>query len=394
MNVYQPFPMESPEDAAGHFATGPVPSRPYHDPEWWELEREAIFKRTWLHIAHMCEIPEPGCFIRKEVEFAEASLVIVHGRDGLVRTFHNVCTHRGTELVQEDLGKQGKFTCMYHSWTFGTDGSLLSAPDFERFHVTKESCALKQVSTEVLAGMVFINFDPEPRESVREFFGPIADGMEALPVAQATDFIEFVYEIDANWKLNFDNFQENYHLRFIHPNTGGPAIWPENPMGYPSEYGFWGPHRSQTLWMNPDAPLPPPVMLEGYSRAARLPQDVPHVFTKTDFKLFPGLHIVGLPPSQQFTHTHWPLGPHRTRGIIRMYWSTRPDCASRLFAREIGTFGTRDVLCEDRTAVEAGQRGVARIDRVHFQDHEVLLRHLYETVQKMVAEYQEEMGLA
>ena len=128
-------------------------------------------------------------------------------------------------------------------------------------------------------------------------------------------------------------------------------------------------------------------MLEGYSRAARLPQDVPHVFTKTDFKLFPGLHIVGLPPSQQYTHTHWPLGPHKTRGIIRMYWSTRPDCASRLFSRELGTFTVRDVLTEDRPAVEAGQRGVARIDKVHFQDHEVLLRHLYDTVEQMVSDY-------
>jgi nitrite reductase/ring-hydroxylating ferredoxin subunit len=165
MNIYQPFQMETPEDAASHFATGPVSSRPYHDPEWWELEKEAIFKRSWLHIAHMCEIPEPGCFIRKTVEFADSSLVIVHGRDGVVRTFHNVCTHRGTELVLEDQGKRGKFSCIYHNWTFGTDGNLLSAPDFELFHVTKESCALKQVSTEVLAGMVFINFDPEPRQS-------------------------------------------------------------------------------------------------------------------------------------------------------------------------------------------------------------------------------------
>ena len=394
MNVFQPFSMETPEDAASHFATGPVASRPYHDPEWWELERQAIFLRNWLHIAHICEIPEPGCFIRKQVEFARASLVIVHGKDGVIRTFHNVCTHRGTELVLEDAGKRSKFTCMYHSWTFGTEGDLLSAPDFERFHVTKDSCALRQVSTEVLGGMVFINFDPEPRQSLRDFFGPIADGMEALPVARATGFTEFTYEIDANWKLNFDNFQENYHLRFIHPNTGGPAIWPENPLGYPSQYGFWGPHRSQTLWMNPNAPSPPPVMLEGYSRAARTARDDLHPFTKTDFKLYPCFHIVGLPPSQQYTHTHWPLGPHRTRGIIRMYWTGPADCASRLFAREIGTFGVRDVLAEDRLAVQAGQRGVSRIDRVHFQDHEVLLRHLYNTVQREVAEWQAQREMA
>lgn len=387
MNIHQPFRMEPAEDAVRAFATGPVSSRPYWDPQWWELEKEAIFKRTWLHVAHVCEVPEPGSFLRLEVAFADADLIIVHGRDGVIRTFHNVCTHRGTELVQERSGRRGQFSCIYHRWTFGTDGTLLSAPDFERFHVSRESCALKQVATEVLAGMIFINFDPEPAESVREFFGPIAAGMEALPVARATSFTEFQYEIGANWKLNFDNFQENYHLRFIHPRTGAQTIGAANPFGYPTHYGFQGPHRSQTLWRNPDPPPVPPTLLEGATRGMRLSQDDPHPFVKTDYKLFPCLHVVGLPPMLQYTHTMMPLSVDRTRGVIRMYWTDEPDCASRLFAREMGMFSVRDVLCEDRIAIEAGQRGVARIEKVHFQDHEILLRHLYETVREKVAAY-------
>jgi phenylpropionate dioxygenase-like ring-hydroxylating dioxygenase large terminal subunit len=280
-------------------------------------------------------------------------------------------------------------------WTFGQDGRLLSAPDFERFYLAKEDCALKQVRTQVLAGMIFINFDPEPTESVREFFGPIADEMEALPVARAIDFTEWRYEIDANWKLNFDNFQENYHLRFIHPRSGAQIIGPENPFGYPTHYGFSGPHRSQTLWTNPDPPPPSPTLVMGYTRAAQLAAKDGMIFPKTDFKLFPCLHVVGLPPSQQYTHTMMPLGPGRTRGTIRMYWTSEADCASRLFAREFGAMSIRDVLSEDRHAVEAGQRGIASgaVEQVHFQDHEMLLRHLYETVQAKVADYQVELEL-
>jgi phenylpropionate dioxygenase-like ring-hydroxylating dioxygenase large terminal subunit len=97
------------------------------------------------------------------------------------------------------------------------------------------------VRTEVLAGMIFINFDPQPKQTAREFFGPIADELELLPVARAIDFTEWSYEIEANWKLNFDNFQENYHLRFIHPRTGVSIIAEENPFGYPTHYGFAGP---------------------------------------------------------------------------------------------------------------------------------------------------------
>jgi phenylpropionate dioxygenase-like ring-hydroxylating dioxygenase large terminal subunit len=396
MNVQQSIRMLPTEEAAKLRGTGPLPARPYYDPDWWELERKAIFMRQWLHVAHVCEIPEPGSFIRREIEFARASLLIVRGRDGEVRTFHNVCTHRGTQLVEEDSGKATKFSCRYHMWTFGADGALLSAPDFERFYVAKEDCALKQVRTEVLAGMIFINLDPEPKETAREFFGPIADDLELLPVARAVDFTEWCYEIDANWKTLFDNFQENYHLRFIHPRTGAQTIGPENPLGYPTHYGFSGPHRSQTLWKNPNPPPAGPTLVFGYTRAAELAAREDYSFPKTDFKLFPCLHIVGLPPGQQFSQTMTPIGPSKTRSSVRMYWTRPAANASEKFTREFGAMSVRDVLSEDRLAIEAGQRGMASgaVEHVRFQDHEMLLRHLYETVQAKVAEYLAEQDLS
>jgi phenylpropionate dioxygenase-like ring-hydroxylating dioxygenase large terminal subunit len=379
MSAEQPFNMIPVEEAAALQGYGPVPSRPYFDPAWWELERQAIFLRTWIHVGHVCEVPEPGSFIRRELEFANASLLIVRGKDGEVRAFRNTCTHRGTELVAEAAGKRAQFTCRYHSWTFGTNGRLLSAPDFERFHTPKEDCALNRVATEVVAGMIFVNFDPAPAQSARDFFGSIAEGMETLPVARAVGFTEWTYEIEANWKLNYDNFQENYHLRFIHPRTGASALAEENPFGYPSAYGFMGPHRSQTLWKNPNPPPFPPTLVLGASRGAQLAAKDGLAFVKTDFKLFPALHVVGLPPNQ-YTHTHYPMGPSRTRGQIRMYWTKETDSASRAFAREQAMMAVRDVLSEDRFAVEAGQRGISGIDKVYFQDHEVLPRHLYNEV--------------
>ena len=115
----------------------PIPAKAYYDPEWFELERQAVFLRTWFPVGHVCEVPESGNFIRREIEFARASLLIVRGKDGVVRAFHNACTHRGTQLTDDTCGKQAKFSCRYHMWTFGTDGALLSAPDFERFGLEK-----------------------------------------------------------------------------------------------------------------------------------------------------------------------------------------------------------------------------------------------------------------
>ena len=380
------FEMLEPEVAADRLGHGPVAAAPYFDRAWYDDEIEAIFKRSWLHVAHISEVPEPGSFVRRELEFAAAPLLVVHGRDGVIRTFYNVCTHRGTQLTQDLSGKRAQFSCPYHMWTYGTDGRLLSAPDFERFHVDKADCSLKQVHTQVLGGLVFVHLDPEPAGSVRDQFGPLAPHFDVMPSVTAKNFAEFNYEIEANWKINFDNFQENYHLRFIHPRTGASAVGPENPLGYPTHYGFSGPHRSQTLWTNPNPPPPPEALKFAYTRAAGLPQPYANAYRKTDFKLFPCLHIVWLGPDHLFIHTHTPMGPTRTRGTVRLYTGGELDSATRAYIREMQTAVLRDVLCEDRHAVEAAQHGIASgiLDKIFLQDHEVLVRHLYQQVEQRV----------
>jgi nitrite reductase/ring-hydroxylating ferredoxin subunit len=396
MNIHQPIPMLPVEEAAKLRGSGALPSRPYHDPDWYELERKAIFMRTWMHIGHVCEIPEPGNFILRELEFAKASLLIVRGKQGEVRAFHNVCTHRGTQLVQEAEGKRNQFSCPYHMWTYGTDGKLLSAPDFERFYVKKEDCSLKSVHCEAMAGMIFVNLAAEPKQSLREFFGAIADQLETLPVARATHFTEYTYVMEANWKTNFDNFQENYHLRFVHPRNSEAILTEENPFGYPVEYGFSGPHRSQTLppMVNPNY-TPPQSLLHSAMLGKQIAANEGLQYPKIDFKCFPCLHFVGLAPNF-FTHTMTPLDVGRTRAIIRMYWTSPVDSASKLYAREFSQMSIRDVLAEDRPAIESAQRGLSSgaMEMIQFQDHEMLPRHLYETVAAMVADYQAEVQSA
>jgi len=154
----------------------PVPAGPYYRAEYFELEREAVFRRSWLQIGHVSELPEPGSFMVRPVEVANASILIVRGKDGEIRAFHNVCTHRGTELVAEESGKQFFFSCPYHKWTFNDEGELRSAPDFEQFFVEKSQCALAKVAVDVCAGLIFINLahvslaveiqgDDEPRHA-------------------------------------------------------------------------------------------------------------------------------------------------------------------------------------------------------------------------------------
>ncbi len=369
--------------------TDPVPARFYFDPEWYELERKAIWMRTWLNIGHVCELPENGSFVRRELAFAKASLLITRGKDGQIRALHNACTHRGTQLTDEASGKKNTFSCPYHMWTYGSDGALISAPDFERFYASKKDCALKQVAVEVHAGLIFINFDPQ--ESLREFLGPLAERLETMPVARSTTFHEYIYEIDANWKLTYDNFQENYHLRFIHPRSAGPGIGAENPFGYPTSFSLFGKHRTQTIWTDATA-TPNPVMLLGYMRgAARLAADglMDHPEGRNYFALFPNFFLFGS-PGQHFLHTVVPLGPEKSRGIIRIYWVGEDETASTRYAREAAVATVRDIHSEDVAVIQAGQRGLSSgaLDFVHFQEKEILCRHLISVVEGEVAAYQ------
>jgi phenylpropionate dioxygenase-like ring-hydroxylating dioxygenase large terminal subunit len=383
-----------PADELSWLGTDPVPAKPYYDPVYFELERKAVFLKSWIHVAHVCELPEPGSFVRRELEFASASLLIIRGRDGVIRAFHNVCPHRGTQLVEEAEGQQTKFSCPYHMWTFGTDGALISAPDFEAFHIDKKDCSLSEVSVGACGGMLFVNFDKEA-QPLREWLGEYAERLEQMPVARATVFSEYTYDIAANWKLTYDNFQENYHLRFIHPRSGGAGISAENQFGYPASMGFCGPHRTQRIWSNPTPDLKP------FQRTASM-RGIPALAKRGLLELpygrdylafFPNLFVIGT-PTQPFSHTVYPVAADRSRGVVRVYWVGEEENASERFAREHSLAQIRDIHCEDVAIIERGQRGLTSgaISHIHFQSMEALCRHLYLSVDERVQAYAKEIG--
>jgi carnitine monooxygenase subunit len=99
-----------------------VPASAYTDTERFEHERQRVFQRVPLMLAASCELRESGDF--KSMDVAGIPLLLVRGKDGVVRTFLNACTHRGARLTRE-CGRAVRFAWPYHAWTFGLDGSLL-----------------------------------------------------------------------------------------------------------------------------------------------------------------------------------------------------------------------------------------------------------------------------
>ena len=203
--------------------TGPVSYEDSISPEHYELEREAIFRRTWLNIGRVEQVPNKGSFFTKELAVCDTSVVVVRGQDNTIRAFHNMCRHRGNKLVWQDCpneevsGTCRQFTCKYHGWRYALDGQLtFIQQEQEFFDLDKGDFPLVEVNLDVWAGFIFVNLDREPAETLQEFLGELGEGLEAYPFSELTQVFSYSAEVGSNWKLFIDAFQEFYHAPVLH----------------------------------------------------------------------------------------------------------------------------------------------------------------------------------
>ena len=110
-----------------------VDAERYTSPDIYKAECEKIFRRTWLLVARETEVRNPGDFIKRTIYPLETEALIVRGKDGVIRAFHNVCAHRGSALVGASEGTTNLFVCPYHAWSYGTDGKCKAITGAEYF---------------------------------------------------------------------------------------------------------------------------------------------------------------------------------------------------------------------------------------------------------------------
>ena len=190
-----------------------LPARYFYDGEIFKAERERIFYPGWHCIGHVNELSDPGQFLTFDI--FDQSIVALRGDDGVIRSFYNVCQHRGNRLLEDRRGKLGSvLRCGYHSWCYSRDGHLKSAPRSERLpDFDRRDYGLKPVRSEILGSFVFVNFDPEAVP-----LGEMAPGAERminqyLPDIAAMKLIEETdVVVPANWKVIMDNSIEGYHF--------------------------------------------------------------------------------------------------------------------------------------------------------------------------------------
>jgi len=313
-SIYEHAPSPTTDPPAPRLAPT-LTGREYTDPGVYSLEQQRIFEREWVCVGHASQNPRPGDVQRVEVGIE--SVIVVRGRDGELRAFLNVCRHRGARLCLTETASVGRaIRCPYHAWTYGLDGRLVAAPNWEAMPgLDRAERGLHPVQLEVAHGLVFVTLD-DHAASLADSLAPQLDhrfgdaGTATLDRWGIGDLVVGAtrsYDVAANWKLIQENFQECYHCGTIHPELVDqvPTFQSFEEMGeagyHPEGYSF--------------APERDGFSLSGHPASDRLPglreEDDRRYF---GFVLRPGAFL-SLLPDHVILHRFQPLAADRTRVV-------------------------------------------------------------------------------
>jgi phenylpropionate dioxygenase-like ring-hydroxylating dioxygenase large terminal subunit len=309
------------------------PVENYRSQQRFQAEMERVLRRSFAAFCPSAALAEPGSFIAREA--AGTPIVVVRGRDGVVRAFHNVCRHRGMRIAA-DSGCTNAFVCPYHGWTYELDGRLRHVPHAEGFPgLDKQDHGLAPLRALESNGMVFVSQAPTGPQAALAGLPELIGKSQRLYATSAR-------VTEANWKIVLEGFLEGYHIRVTHPETFFP-------------YGFdnlnviehVGPHSRVTY------------PFRRIQKLAAVPPDERQVmgFVTFVYHIFPNALITMLS-----NHTNLlvlePLSVERTNVVAYSLTNWTGDQAEALEAATRDATFTEIGASEDRAVVSAIQRGV------------------------------------
>ena len=210
-------------EIASNIRRGLIPAHVYSDPDVFELERDRVFGRAWVFVAHDSEIPAPGDFVVRRI--VDDSFIVVRDDTGTIRVHFNMCIHRGMQVCRAEQGSASHFRCPYHGWSYRTDGSLAGLPFHDDAYGGEAGFPragnglLAPAQVDTINGLVFVNLDPAA-PPLRDYIGDFAYYLDFY-TRQSGSGLELRgpqrWRIRANWKIGCENFVgDMYHTPYTH----------------------------------------------------------------------------------------------------------------------------------------------------------------------------------
>lgn len=225
--AFSPAPMSASESmfSPAHYAAtrlplheaSPLPGWCYTSPEWYQREIDTMFRKDWLCVGRVEQVPEPGSYF--SIEVIGQPLIVVRDEHGDVRVHSALCRHRGA-IITEGAGKCRAFTCPYHSWTYAPSGRLIGTPGtpppmagVAGFNPADHG--LRPIRSEIWGGFIFITFNAGA-EPLLTWLGDLPAFLAGYRLDEMQWTNRDMYEVDCNWKVWLENAFENYHAWTIH----------------------------------------------------------------------------------------------------------------------------------------------------------------------------------
>ncbi|WP_243722973.1 aromatic ring-hydroxylating dioxygenase subunit alpha [Actinomadura sp. 7K507] len=213
-------------DVVGHVRDGMLPAHIYNDPEIFAAEREAVFSRSWVFLAHESEIPQVGDYVVRRV--MENSFIVSRANDGTVHAMFNMCLHRGMQVCRAEQGNASHFRCPYHGWSYRNDGRIVGLPFHQEAYGGEAGFnkrgqrLLPAPAMDSINGLIFVSLDPQA-PPLREFLGDFAFYLDYY-TRQSPSGVEVLgpqrWRIKANWKIGAENFAgDMYHTPQTHTSV-------------------------------------------------------------------------------------------------------------------------------------------------------------------------------
>ncbi|MEM9155094.1 MAG: aromatic ring-hydroxylating dioxygenase subunit alpha [Cyanobacteria bacterium P01_F01_bin.33] len=206
-----------------------LPAEAYVSANYLERERRTVFRQHWVCVGLASDLPHPGDVYPTDVAGMPIVLVRDGGKSGgdraapTLRAFHNVCRHRGLQLVDKSCNARGHLRCPYHAWTYRLNGTLISTPHFGGYFqdateaLDRSTKGLIPIRCEQWLDLVFVNLSGDG-PPLAEYLRSVRDRWSDYDLSLLRrEPREIRLHCNANWKLAVENFSESYHLSWVHP---------------------------------------------------------------------------------------------------------------------------------------------------------------------------------
>ena len=335
-----------------------LPNECYLNDEYFKIEREKVFFNNWIVVGVSSSVPEVGD--TKPFNLMGIPLLILRDKNNKIRVFHNVCSHRGMILVNEECKLKNTIRCPYHSWSYNFNGELIATPHVGGMNIhetegfIKSKSNLKEVSTYVWMDLIFINVNKNKKDfeesidPLEKQWSKFISKEDQKLIRHARDFGYFNMEVKSNWKLAIENYCESYHLPWVHPELNRVSNLKDHYHIEDLAETFSGQGSNKYSQQ-----------FDGNKKLLTFPNWPKNLYQNSEYvSLFPNV-MLGIHVDHFYAFWLEPLSNNNTREHFEMYYVGDESASSDEYKeiRKKNFVFWQEVMNEDIAAIEGMQKG-------------------------------------